>query len=529
MAKETKLGLMLIGGLLVMFAGLLAYRLQSGGDPDESLSDKVKDEAAALLAGEKALVNNVKAKFASGPSQPLEESREGAGLAGSEGGAEHHGHKEKAWNHAGRSSSGETGEDGNLEPRANYMPDPTAAAASDQYGRRYAPPADANGNAPANLADSNVPGGMPRENSGVQGGNNFDPFQRGQAAVVATEEAANRLQRSPTEVQLAPTTDVYGRQVEGGQYPPAQNGPMRPPEGMAGAADPYGNQPAQSNGEHHRRHHNPGTAAAPPVTDIADRYSPRREGEGAASGEVTPSAGQYDIYGRDIGAQNAAPLAGASDADARYGQPRRPDAELPSRESREAREAREAGLDQPPTEPLPEERPDTFSRAASRRRHSGEETYTIVPNDNFWVISEKVYGSGSYFKAIEEHNRDRIPSSDRMTVGEVISTPPVKFLEEKYPDLCPKARQVPDPQTMLQASARTQGGRVYKVHEGDSLFDIARYQLGKASRWSEIYKLNRDKLGDDFDYLPPGIELVLPDNRTMDEPLTTQAKTPYTR
>jgi hypothetical protein len=36
--------------------------------------------------------------------------------------------------------------------------------------------------------------------------------------------------------------------------------------------------------------------------------------------------------------------------------------------------------------------------------------------------------------------------------------------------------------------------------------------LGKASRWSEIYELNRGQLGNDYDYLAPGTKLVLPDD-----------------
>ncbi len=44
-------------------------------------------------------------------------------------------------------------------------------------------------------------------------------------------------------------------------------------------------------------------------------------------------------------------------------------------------------------------------------------------------------------------------------------------------------------------------GRPYTVAEGDTLFNIARYELGKASRWVEIYELNSDLLGKDINYL----------------------------
>jgi nucleoid-associated protein YgaU len=59
------------------------------------------------------------------------------------------------------------------------------------------------------------------------------------------------------------------------------------------------------------------------------------------------------------------------------------------------------------------------------------------------------------------------------------------------------------------------GGRTYVVAEGDSLFDIARSELGKASRWVEIYDLNADVLGKDIDSLTPGTRIVLPDDNAQ--------------
>ena len=51
----------------------------------------------------------------------------------------------------------------------------------------------------------------------------------------------------------------------------------------------------------------------------------------------------------------------------------------------------------------------------------------------------------------------------------------------------------------------------YKIRRGDTLYDIARYKLGCGGRWPEIYDLNQEILQDDFDYLTPGMELVLPE------------------
>ena len=56
---------------------------------------------------------------------------------------------------------------------------------------------------------------------------------------------------------------------------------------------------------------------------------------------------------------------------------------------------------------------------ASGAREDG--TYKIQPNDTYWAISEKVYGTGGYFKALVELNRDKFEEADRLQVGAVIS------------------------------------------------------------------------------------------------------------
>lgn len=69
----------------------------------------------------------------------------------------------------------------------------------------------------------------------------------------------------------------------------------------------------------------------------------------------------------------------------------------------------------------------------------------------------------------------------------------------------------PLPTTATLRDGRTIKVRPYKVKAGDTLFDIARYELGKASRWSEIFQINQPRLGDGLDYLAPGMDLLLPD------------------
>ncbi len=151
----------------------------------------------------------------------------------------------------------------------------------------------------------------------------------------------------------------------------------------------------------------------------------------------------------------------------------------------------------------------------SRNFNRSESTYSVQPNDNYWLISEKLYGTGAYFKALFEHNRDRFPRANRLRVGDVIRTPPSEVLQQTYPKLCPRATGVSSSAgTSTGGLPMSRGplgdGRTYVVQEGDTLFDIARYELGEANRWHEIRQLNRDVLGDNADRLRAGIQLRLP-------------------
>lgn len=146
-------------------------------------------------------------------------------------------------------------------------------------------------------------------------------------------------------------------------------------------------------------------------------------------------------------------------------------------------------------------------------------TYKVQPSDNYWKISEKLYGTGAYFKALAEHNRDHIGRDDRLLPGTPLDAPTVAQLEEKYPGLCPKAshqRAAGARIANVSSGGKLAGRRTYKVEAGDTLYDIAKHELGNPGRWGEIYQINRDVLGDDYDYLSPGLELVLPDSPRQD-------------
>ena len=157
---------------------------------------------------------------------------------------------------------------------------------------------------------------------------------------------------------------------------------------------------------------------------------------------------------------------------------------------------------------------DEVAAPAGRPRRlpeNAEGVYLVEANDNFWLISQRVYGTGAYYKALQEYNRQRLHDTAPLNAGDEISVPSMEALREAYPRLCPEPRR-PDPagHAAPAAAARKRSGRLYTVADGDTLFDIARHELGKASRWLEIYELNRGQLGDEFTDLAPGMQLALP-------------------
>jgi len=156
--------------------------------------------------------------------------------------------------------------------------------------------------------------------------------------------------------------------------------------------------------------------------------------------------------------------------------------------------------------------PSALQQDATTVRTAVRTDKTIVqPGDSLWTIARRVYGSGAFFKALQEHNRYRYPNTHDLKIGDEVLTPDVAELRKKYPGLCPRERKRgPGTPVMANVSTHLAAGRTYIVEEGDTLYDIARYELGAGGRWPEIYQLNSQTLGNDFDYLRPGTRLKLP-------------------
>lgn len=173
---------------------------------------------------------------------------------------------------------------------------------------------------------------------------------------------------------------------------------------------------------------------------------------------------------------------------------------------------------EPPPMPLSVES-DTADREESTER--------ILSNDSFWLISQRAYGTGGYFRALFEHNKTRYPHPDQLPPGDEVDVPAIEQLHRLYPELCPRDERF-EPAPKFDASPKfeptRQAGpivdvpgdrpqdprRFHIVRDGETVFDVAKLKLGQMSRYVEIVELNRAQLGGKLEDLPPGLKLVLP-------------------
>ena len=144
--------------------------------------------------------------------------------------------------------------------------------------------------------------------------------------------------------------------------------------------------------------------------------------------------------------------------------------------------------------------------------------YILLPNDNFWRVSRKVYGTARYFQALAKFNEAMIPDPKHMKPGLKIKTPMRAQLEQQFQSMIPKtSTYTPPPAPAGVASvpgtpgvfAAPTGELLFRVGDNDSLSTISQKTLGRSSRWNEIYELNRDRLPDP-DRLAIGTVLRLP-------------------
>jgi nucleoid-associated protein YgaU len=138
-------------------------------------------------------------------------------------------------------------------------------------------------------------------------------------------------------------------------------------------------------------------------------------------------------------------------------------------------------------------------------------TVVVQEGENYTKLSKRVYGTTRYFSALAVFNQHRIPDPRRMRPGMIVLTPDRRILEDKYPQLfVDSLPRIAEPPGFLLLE---DGSAAYRVGERETLSDISKKHLGRASRWIELYEMNRAVVNDP-NRLKPGTILALPDDAT---------------
>jgi nucleoid-associated protein YgaU len=149
------------------------------------------------------------------------------------------------------------------------------------------------------------------------------------------------------------------------------------------------------------------------------------------------------------------------------------------------------------------------------------DTHRVQPGDTLSSLAQAYYGSTKYAQFLRENNPD-ISVPDRLAVGTIVRIPP--RAEERTPDAAkPSVAEKPavekpatdkpttEKATGAKPSGESAGGRrTYTVKAGDSFYSIAKDVLGDASRWKELYELNKASVNGDPTHLRIGQVVVLP-------------------
>ncbi|MGE5708477.1 MAG: N-acetylmuramoyl-L-alanine amidase, partial [Bacteroidota bacterium] len=153
--------------------------------------------------------------------------------------------------------------------------------------------------------------------------------------------------------------------------------------------------------------------------------------------------------------------------------------------------------DNVPAQTKPETKPAESKPAETKPETKPESSggnYTIQKNDTLWKIAQEQLGSGTRWKEIYELNKDVIGGDpNRIFPGTQLKLPGGASASKP-------AESKP---------AQSSGGN-YTIQRDDTLWKIAKEQLGDGTRWKEVYELNKDVIGGDPNSIRPGTQIKLP-------------------
>lgn len=127
------------------------------------------------------------------------------------------------------------------------------------------------------------------------------------------------------------------------------------------------------------------------------------------------------------------------------------------------------------------------------------ERHRVQVGDTMASLAKQYYGSTQFAEFLISRNK-HLADPKRPRVGEIVNIVP------RPTDRKPRAA---GPVTTAQKRS-TPATRDYRIKSGDSFYRIARDVLGDATRWNELFELNKKLVGNDPTKLQIGQVIVLP-------------------
>lgn len=141
--------------------------------------------------------------------------------------------------------------------------------------------------------------------------------------------------------------------------------------------------------------------------------------------------------------------------------------------------------------------------------------YTWKAGDTFPNLAQRFYGDPSRLAILKRINEGRtdvqpgervlVPVYDLDAAPAAAPAPAPTMASTKTNADAPKAVETAPP----AAPASTSGPRYHVVKDGESLWKIAKQELGSGARWNDIYNANRDVLSSP-EALHTGLKLRVP-------------------
>ncbi len=144
-----------------------------------------------------------------------------------------------------------------------------------------------------------------------------------------------------------------------------------------------------------------------------------------------------------------------------------------------------------------EEEPEATSYATKTE----DVYYKVQSNDNLFKIARKHYGDGQKWNKIFEANRDSMPDSNSLYVGQKLLIPDITINNS--------AREAVVTQVNSTQSRKTGGVVTHTVQAGDTLYRIAEKYYDNPGVWTKILEANEDTI-EDKGLLRKGQVIIIP-------------------